>query len=501
MPHIQSPRRRARLSRILTRSVLLAAFGLGMFAAIGPAPAAATWMPGPAAGQYTPQHVQQLKNNCVWAAGQMLLDKWTHGRVIVWQSRLRHASHTKHKAASLVDLSRGIAKATGILLRSSPGMGDPMTWWQFLDRLEHGGGGVLIGLYSRLPSDFTRWNPAFADSSNSGHAVYVERYDRANARVWFMDPLAPRDLPGEWIPVEALRRFATFHGDYVLAAATPPRYRPTTAPLTDQAYRLGTPSLAGAAIAGSRVGVRVGLSIDDGFPMPAAHRFVGRWEPVVDATPDRSLLTRVAMDPGPDLPAPAAPTARTTMSAPDKPDSHGFGATLPVPPVSGLYRLTLGLSQPGRKAPVRTFPPLQVQVLPPFAAAITATRALELPADGAFTLKVGLRNVGTADWRRPPDTDVPPEPNQGPMTALVVTWYSADGEVREAVRLSGELAPGAFASFQIDLVAPREPGDWSIALDVVSDQLGALSSNGSGNLDIPVSVAASLSGSGLVPGR
>ena len=162
----------------------------------------------------------------------MLLDKWTHGRVIVWQSRLRHASHTKHKAASLVDLSRGIAKATGILLRSSPGMGDPMTWWQFLDRLEHGGGGVLIGLYSRLPSDFTRWNPAFADSSNSGHAVYVERYDRANARVWFMDPLAPRDLPGEWIPVEALRRFATFHGDYVLAAATPPRYRPTTAPLT-----------------------------------------------------------------------------------------------------------------------------------------------------------------------------------------------------------------------------------------------------------------------------
>src|SRR5207247_8896361 len=142
---------------------------------------------------------------------------------------------------------------------------------------------------------------------------------RANARGRFRDPLAPRDFPGEWIPVEALRRFATFHGDYALAAATPPRYRPTTAPLTDQAYRLGTPSLAGAAIAGSRVGVRVGLSIDDGFPMPAAHRFVGRWEPVVDATPDRSLPTRVAMDPGPDLPAPAAPTATPTLSAPTQP--------------------------------------------------------------------------------------------------------------------------------------------------------------------------------------
>jgi hypothetical protein len=87
------------------------------------------------------------------------------------------------------------------------------------------------------------------------------------------------------------------------------------------------------------------------------------------------------------------------------------------------------------------------------------------------------------------------------MTDLVVTWYSADGDVREAVRLSAELAPGASASFQIDLVGPREPGDWSIALDVVSDQLGALSSNGSGKLDIPVSVAASLSGSGLVPRR
>jgi hypothetical protein len=501
MPQLPSPPRRARLGHNLARSVLLAAFGLGLFATLGPAPAAATWIPAAPTGHYTPQHVQQLKNNCVWAAGQMLLDKWTNGRVVISQSRLRHASHTKGKAATLVDLSRGIARATGILLRGSPGMGDPMTWWQFLDRLEHGGGGVVIGLYSRLPAAFTRWNPAFAASPRSGHAVYVERYDRAQARVWFMDPLAPRDFPGEWIPVEALRRFATFHGDFILAAATPARHRPATAPLSDQAYRLGTPSLAGPAIVGSRVGVRVGLTIDDGFPMPAAHRFVGRWEPIVAASPDPAPLTRIATDPQPDVLAATPPVATTTMSAADKPNGRGFAATLPVPSIPGPYQLTLGMSELGRKGAVRTFAPLQVQVLPPYSAAISATRAVEVPAGAGFGLKIGLWNVGTADWRRTPDTDVPPESNQGPTTTLVLTWHSSDGDDRQAVSLPAELAPGMSATFQIALVAPREPGDWSISVDVLSEQLGALSSNGSGSVEIPVSVAASLSGSGLVPRR
>src|SRR5207249_4287730 len=111
-------------------------------------------------------------------------------------------------------------------------------------------------------------------------------------------------------------------------------------------------------------------------------------------------------------------------------------------------------------------------VLPPFSAVVTVTRALELPAGDAFRLKIGLRNVGTADWRRPPAVDVPPGPDRGPMTTLSLVWHSADGAERPAVSLPAELAPGAVASFQIDLVAPREPGDWSIGVDVASAQFG-----------------------------
>ena len=240
-PQGQSSPRRA-LDRRAGRLLLGVALLAGLFAATTPSSVEA-WTPGPASGHYTPDHIQQLKNSCVWASGQMLLDKWTHGRVRISQAALRRASRdTGDSAASLFDLARGVARSTGIRLSFSPGFGDSMTWWQLLDRLEHGGGAVLIGMYSRLPSSFSRWNPAFAHSRASRHAVYVERYDRTNARVWLMDPLAPRDFPGEWIGVEALRRFASFQGDLVTAAATPVRSRPTTAPLRDQAYQLTGPN-------------------------------------------------------------------------------------------------------------------------------------------------------------------------------------------------------------------------------------------------------------------
>jgi hypothetical protein len=502
MPLLPSQPRRARLRQRLAPFVVLSAMALGAFAMLAPPAIEAAWMPPAPASGYTPRHVQQLKNNCVWAAGQMLIDKWTHGRVRVSQSELRHASRTKQNAATLADLARGVGRATGLLLHSSPGMGDPMTWWQFLDRLEHGGGGVVIGLYSRLPTAFSRWNPAFAASPRSGHALYVERYQRAEGRVWLMDPLAPQEFPGEWIPVEALRRFATFHGEFVLAAATPARHRPTTAPLTDQAYHLGSPGLAGPAIAGSTVGVRVGLRIDDDFPLPAAHRLVGRWDPILPPTSDPPLAGRLPIDSGDAEPAAAStPAAVTTVSSAERPSKRGFAAALPVPAIPGAYRLTIGLREPGKKNLARMLAPIQVEVLPPFAASLSVPRSLQLAAGQGFTLKLGVRNLGTLDWRRAPDVDVPPEPNRGPLTAVVLTWHSADGDERPAANLPAELAPGATATFSLSLVAPREPGDWSIAVDVVSVEYGALSSNGSGSQGVPVAVAASLSGSGLVPRR
>ena len=269
---------------------------------------------------YSPRHVWQLKDNCVWAAGQMLVDKWTHGRVRVYQARLRRASGDKKGGSSLYDLSKGIARLTGIHLRASPGLGDSMTWWQLLDRLEHGGGAVLIGEYSRLPDHFTRWDPSFARKRSSSHAVYIERYDRANARVWLMDPLAEGAYAGEWIAVTALRRFASFKGDAVVAAATPARHNPTTAPLIDTAYVVGAPTVGRTAVAGSTLKVRVPLQIRFGFPAPSAQRFVATWEPVVDAIAARtSARSRAVVD--------------TASMIGDQPDPVEVATTQPGRPV------------------------------------------------------------------------------------------------------------------------------------------------------------------------
>ena len=145
---------------------------------------------------YVPHRVWQMKKNCVWAAGAMLIDKWTHGGTRVSQGVLRRASNDKKGGSSLYDLARGVAAVTGIRMRFSPGYGDTMAWWQFLDRLDHGGGAVLIGEYSKFPAHYSRWQPSFAHRRNSSHAVYVQSYDRVTGQGLVDGPARRRPLPG-----------------------------------------------------------------------------------------------------------------------------------------------------------------------------------------------------------------------------------------------------------------------------------------------------------------
>src|SRR6266542_4077118 len=131
--------------RTLARAVIVLTLAAAVFGSIGASEARATWVPSAPNDDYAPRHVWQWFNDCVWAAGEMLLDKWTHGDVRIHQARLRRLSGDRKGGSSLFDLARGIRIASGIGLRFSPGFGDPMTWWQLLDRLEHHGGAVLLG--------------------------------------------------------------------------------------------------------------------------------------------------------------------------------------------------------------------------------------------------------------------------------------------------------------------------------------------------------------------
>jgi hypothetical protein len=422
-----------------------------------------------------------MKRNCVWAAGAMLLDKWTHGGIRVSQSVLRRAANDKKGGSNLYDLSRGVAAVTGIRIRFSPGFGDTMTWWQLLDRIEHDGGAVLVGDYGRLPAHFTRWSTSFATRRDSSHAVYVQSYDRVHGKVWLMDPLAEGHYPGEWIDVEALHRFAAIDEGAVMAAATPVRHQPQTAPLTDHAYRLTSPRLAATAVAGSTVKVSVGLSITAGFPSPAAHRLVATWLPVAAPRPSFAPLGSQALvealsarDDGTPLPVEA-----TTASDPDRAGPAGFDAAVPVPAVPGRYRVGLGLVEVGRKTAARTFAPVAIEVVGPYAGNIGMPALAQVSAGDRFGLQLGVANIGTLDWRPPtiepdgPRAAVPP-----PQTVLVLTWRASDGAELPAAELPAQLAPGQAVDLRLVLVAPPDAGTWTLVGDVVSRTWGPLSSTG-----------------------
>ena len=478
---ILAPTPRARGRRRLILLLLAVAMAGGIFAALPAAPTTAGWIPRAPVGDYTPHRVWQMKSNCVWAAGVMLLDKWTHGRIRVGQGVLRRASKDKG-SSSLYDLAKGIARVTGIRLHFSPGYGDTMTWWQLLDRLEHDGGAVLIGSYARLPAHYTRWASAFARRRDSSHAVFIERYDRAKGRVWLMDPLAQGDFPGEWIDVDALHHFATFEDGHVMAAATPARHQPSTAPLIDHAYRLSGPQLAAAPVAGSTVRVHVGLSVKFGFPAPAAQRFIAHWVPIVPPAPaDQTTGPPAVLDSerAPETTARLVPVEAVTSSASRRAGPGGFDAAVPVPAIPGAYRLVIGLAESGHKAPSRILAPIQVEVVPPFAGAVSLTSAKVATASMPVQVRVTVANIGSFDWRPKPIASDDPHPVAPPTeTFLTLTWRADDGTSVPAGSLPAELAPGQLARFTLDAVAPPEPGAWTLVVDVVNLERGALSSTG-----------------------
>ncbi len=452
--------------------------------------AEAGWSTSRTTGEYTPQRVWQMKKNCVWAAGAMLLDKWTHGSVRVSQSVLRRASHDKKGGSSLYDLSRGIAAVTGIRIPYSPSNGDTMAWWQLLDRLAHGGGAVLIGEYRDLPAHYTRWNRAFAGRRNTSHAVYIQTYDRARGRVWLMDPLADGHYPGEWIDVRALHRFATIEDGKVMAATTPAGSQPQTAPLSDHAYRLAGPRLSGAPVAGSSIRVQVGLAITQGFPQPGAYRMIARWVPLARPEPPaQASRSRAVVDTSrsPGALLRLTPVEVATASAPDRAGRRGFSLSLPVPLVPGRYRLAVGLAEVGHLTAARSFKTMTIEVVAPYAASIAVPERADLVAGLAFTMKLTVANVGTVDWRTPTlPTEGPRPVDPVVQTRIVLTWRSARGAELPAAEVPAELAPGHSAKFAVDLIAPPDAGSWTLEVDVQNLVEGAMSSTGRDLPNVPV---------------
>jgi hypothetical protein len=393
-------------------------------------PADLRYPPAPTDG-YRPRFVRQTGKNCAFASAAMLIDKWTGGKHRPAQERLRRASRVpSSQGVSFAELSRAVARVTGIDLRHSPGGGDPLTWDALLSRLERGGAAVVGGAYSRLPRHYQRWGRGFASlgAAASGHAVYVERYQRTKSggRVWLMDPLAKAaGYSGEWISVRALRQYSWRNSKGLVTAAATPEPPPLAG------YQFGQPVLEAWAPAGGRTTLRLPLSVTRGWPLPKLAAVV-EWRLI---EPEPSVIDAAIMEPGGvaageaadvsgELAADLMPVrvvvvgdpAQQLDEPPTKAQGKGAGASqlvrlkvagdellgeLDTPEEPGTYKMTIELrTRDGAKLTGGSdlIAPLTLRLWGPLAAELELV-SVSAPVKGAWlAVDVLVANHGSADW-------------------------------------------------------------------------------------------------------
>lgn len=79
------------------------------------------------------------------------------------------------------------------------------TFAQVWSRLQPGTGAVVQGAMGVLGDHWNRWDPKFGQGIGA-HAAYAQR-EKAEDRVWWMNPLAPNSYAGEWMAKGVLRAY------------------------------------------------------------------------------------------------------------------------------------------------------------------------------------------------------------------------------------------------------------------------------------------------------
>jgi hypothetical protein len=463
--------------RALARALSALVFAASCLATAGPA--LALDPPRPLPG-YRPAFVTEREpgvwEDCTWAAASMLLDKWTNGATMVDRERLRKLSRDREGGSNFADVQRAF-KRLGFTLKTSPLGGESTTWPELLDRLEHGGGAILAGNYSRLPRHYARW--ALETWNNTGvnddHALYLDAYDPKAGRIFVMDPLAPAGWTGEWIPVKALKRFAWRGAGGALWTAMTPAALP--APFAG--VTVGAPAASADAFA-----LRVAWPIEaapEGWTFPGAN-LSATIEPVADAGPADLI---VAALPAVDGPAPAAATPVDVVEG-------QLIVSIPLPIAPGIYQATVTVTDRRLGRAVGTMGPFSLYVPGPRAARFVIPERTSAEAGRMTGISFGVSNVGSTSWADPElVASAPPGSERQRNTRLVGTW------VREAMPAGGSadvgaapapvpiplgpirLDPGYGQRVDVLVRVPAEPGIWRFVVDIVDDRDGSFALSGS----------------------
>ena len=439
----------------------------------------------PAPG-YAPRFVTQTDerppwNDCLWAAGAMLLDKWTHGRATPERQVLRRASGDAVGGSRLSDLARAITRLYGWRPKFSPDGGERLTWTDLLERLASGGGAVLAGDYGRLGSPFTRWDWSYAHDPNAGgHALYVERYDERAKRIWLMDPLGRDGYSGEWVPVERVHAFVWKRNGFVYAmpTAAPPQRSVT-------GYVPGTLTLAsGSHRTGDLVPASLPLTQTGPWDLPNLV-LVSHWELLApDISSDTDQTTKVTKDdqqtvrtaplrPHRDDPLPVAANGAGGEGMPPA-SSTSLQTWLALPNAPGLYQLSATIER-GDSRPMPkgwAIEPMFVRVWGDRGAVVAPTAITEAPGAGQpLAVTVTVENGGALPWTYLDTGPKVGEDAPSDQTQLTAEWVDERGTATPAMApLMLGASPGELQDVPLALVAPPLPGSYTLVLDVVDGE-------------------------------
>lgn len=461
--------------------------------------------------QYRPRFVTQTDepvwDDCAWASATMLFDKWTNRRVN--REAFRRSQSNRVGGSNMKDLRRGFANYLGVDARWSPSGGDPLTLDDLLSRLERGGGAVVFGYYSDMPEPFVRWSRSFATKPRreTGHAVYVQDYNRAKNRVWMMDPLG-RGYNGEWTPVAALRKFMWIRSDGLVTAMATPEPQPLLAhfegiewgqpivgserragrettielPITSWPeeghmpeinlsfeWKLTDDSALGEVSEAARLALESDMATIEAGASEVGHNSTAVSERLASNSPDplTAPLDWERLQPANNL-----TSVSTRLSA----DRNGLDAILHLPVRPGNYQLQINMltisEQRIDSEHLNPVQPINVRVETPFNASYDVAGELIVGAGHELELPVRLANSGLLSWSGA-SIETP--------TRLAASWL--DGEVASSALLAGqltlpELSAGASIDTTIAVLAPSVPGNYLLQIDVVDDDYGSLSSQG-----------------------
>ncbi|MDP8904804.1 MAG: hypothetical protein M3N29_05730 [Chloroflexota bacterium] len=436
-------------------------------------------------------------DDCLWASGAMLVDKLTQGAIGADRHLLRYASGDLVGGSTFFDLKRGVERLYGIELDASPYGGEPLTWIQLLDRLARGAGAIIAGTYGNLGPPYTRWSPAYASNPlAAGHAMYVDRYDPEEGRMWVMDPLGRGRYAGQWVPEERIWSFIWKRNQYVYAVVTP-----TVAQAVGTATAaagMGTDAQTLVLTPGPyHVGesLELMMPITDRLPYALSSlRLAWRWDELSSEPGTLALFT--------------SPVDELTAVDPRSLDnSHGtqklaiaqghLTARLELPTDAGLWQLSLLLTDGRGSALPQKWqqPTLRLDVWGERGAAI---RPLFLSSDatpvvlhshpaaeelgevrsaaadtpvvwtGALVpIEVGVQNTGRKPWQA---LTTRAAIDEGIVrTELRVAWVGPGGPAGETQTASLVAAAGEEVTVLLNLRAPSAPGDYELHFDVHDD--------------------------------